>query len=338
MNKAFKVAILISKPMAYSVIDTKDYQFLSEFADVNSLEDLPDKMTLEFMEKELIDADACITCWGTPSFTDDLLAKANKLKLIAHAAGSIKKLVPKSFWSSNCRITSNAQIIAEDVAQTTLALILCSLRHIWDFAKSTREGEWKGGESGVFTTRRLDGLQVGIIGGSNVGREVIKILKPFNCSIKLYDPFVSPIEADMLGVQLLGLEELIKTSDVLTLHAPAVEEARHIINEKTAPLIKDGAIFVNTARGMLVDEAALIKELQTGRIFACIDVTDPEPPAVDHPFRSLPNVILTPHIAGGHTVNGRHMLGRNSIKEVYNYLKRGLLQYEVREQMLDYMA
>lgn len=68
----------------------------------------------------------CITCWGTPSFTDDLLVKAERLKFIAHAAGSIKNLAPKSFWSTGCRITSNAQVIAEDVAQTTLAFILCS--------------------------------------------------------------------------------------------------------------------------------------------------------------------------------------------------------------------
>jgi phosphoglycerate dehydrogenase-like enzyme len=119
---------------------------------------------------------------------------------------------------------------------------------------------------------------------------------------------------------------------------PATEECRHIINEKNAPLIKDGALFVNTARGMLVEEAALIKELQSGRIFACLDVTDPEPPAADHPFRKLGNVILTPHLAGGHTVNGRHMLGRNSIIEVYNYLTRGLLKYEIRKEMLEHMA
>ena len=335
MSKPYKVAVVVNKTMAYSIFDHKDYRFLSEFADVNPLEDLPEKITVEFMQNALKDADACITCWGTPSFTEELLKNAGKLKLIAHAAGSIKNLVPKSFWNTNCRITCNAPVIAEDVAQTTLALILCSLRHLWDFSKSTRDGNWKGGEASIFTTRRLNGLQVGILGGSNVGREVIKILKPFGCRIKLYDPYVSPLEADNLGVELSGLEDLLKTSDVLTLHMPATEECRHIINEKNAPLIKDGALFVNTARGMLVEEAALIKELQSGRIFACLDVTDPEPPAADHPFRKLGNVILTPHLAGGHTVNGRHMLGRNSIIEVYNYLTRGLLKYEIRKEMLE---
>jgi len=111
-----------------------------------------------------------------------------------------------------------------------------------------------------------------------------------------------------------------------------------MLNSANLPLLQDGALFINTARGTLVEEPALIRELETGRIFACIDVADPEPPAIDHPFRTLDNVILTPHIAGGHTVNGRHKLGRNSIKEIYNYLTKGTLAYEVREEMLERMA
>ena len=102
--------------------------------------------------------------------------------------------------------------------------------------------------------------------------------------------------------------------------------------------MKNGTLFINTARGVSVDEAALIKELETGRIFACIDVTDPEPPAIDHPFRKLDNVILTPHIAGGHTVNGRKALGRNAIKKTYNYLTKGVLEHEVRSEMMNLMA
>jgi phosphoglycerate dehydrogenase-like enzyme len=111
-----------------------------------------------------------------------------------------------------------------------------------------------------------------------------------------------------------------------------------MINKDNLPLMKDGALFINTARGMLVDENALIGELKTGRIFACIDVTDPEPPPAGHPFRRLENVILTPHIAGGHTVNGRPLLGRNAINEIYNFFQKGLLNYEVRREMIDRMA
>lgn len=337
-SKPFRVAIALNKAMAVSILSKEDYDFLCSFAEVNPMEELPEKMTLPFMEKILENADVCITCWGTPNFTDELLNSAKKLRLIAHAAGSVKSFVPQSFWQTGCRITSNAPVIAEDVAQTVLAFILFSMRGLWGFSKSTREGKWSGGEASQFTTRRLNGLQVGIIGASNVGREVIKILKPFGCIIKLYDPYISAIEAAVLGVEQLELNDLISTSDILSMHAPNTGECQHMINKENAPLIKDKALFVNTARGMLVDEAALIKELESGRIFACIDVTDPEPPAVDHPFRRLDNVVLTPHIAGGHTVNGRMMLGRNTVKEVYNYLHKGLLSFEVRKEMLDHMA
>ncbi|MCL2831949.1 MAG: hydroxyacid dehydrogenase [Treponema sp.] len=336
MNKKFKVAVLVNKNMAASIFSNDTLDFLHSFADTNDLQTLPEAMTADYMRTALHDADACITCWGTPAFTDDMFGGG--LRMIAHAAGSIKNLVPKNFWNTGCRLTSNAPVIAEDVAQTTLALILCSLKNLWGFAKSTRDGQWAGGEKSRFATRRLDGLRVGVIGASHVGKEVIKILLPFKCEVVLSDPYISPIEAGNLGVKLMSLDELITTSDVVTLHAPPAETARHIINSRNAPMFKDGALFINTARGMSVDENALIKELQTGRIFACIDVTDPEPPAPDHPFRKLDNVILTPHVAGGHTVNGRHMLGDNSVREVYNFLTKGLIKYDIRREMLELMA
>ena len=111
-----------------------------------------------------------------------------------------------------------------------------------------------------------------------------------------------------------------------------------MLNAQNLPLLRDGALLVNTARGMLIDEAALLRELRTGRIMACLDVTDPEPPAPDSPLRTLPNVVLTPHIAGGHTQNGRRMMGRNILIETYNFLVKGALKFEVRGDMLQHMA
>ena len=336
MDKKYKVAILVNKKMAESIFTKEALEFLFSFAKTNDLETLPETMNLDYMKKALIDADACISCWGTPTFTEDMFN--GKLKLIAHAAGSIKHLVPKTFWNTKCRLTSNAPIIAEDVAQTTLAFILCSLLNLWTYARATRENQWSATDKPHFPTRRLSGLRVGIIGASNVGKEVIKILALFGCELVLTDPYISPIEARELGINIVSLEELLSTSDVVSLHAPPVESCRHLINSHTAPMMKDGALLINTARGMLVDENALIKELEKGRIFACIDVTDPEPPAPDHPFRRLDNVILTPHVAGGHTIEGRWRLGTNSIQEIYSYLTRGLIKYEVRQEMLDPMA
>ena len=336
--KDHQVALVLNKKMAQSIIDKETYDFLCSFAEVNLIEDLPDELTTQSVKALIKDADACMTCWGTPGFTDDVLEAALKLKLVAHAAGSIKHMVPASFWTSGRRITSNAAIIAEDVAQTVLAVTLFTVRGLWTFAHSTKAGHWSGGEASLFAARRLDDLNVGIIGASHVGKAVINLFKPFKCKLNVYDPLMPKFEAIELGVNRMELDELIASSDILTHHAPALEHCRHMLNKDNLKLIKDGALFINTARGMVVDEAALIKELETGRFFACIDVTDPEPPAVDHPFRKMDNVILTPHIAGGHTINGRFMLGKNSAMEIYNYLHRGTLRYEVRGEMLHYIA
>lgn len=338
MQNIYNVAVLVPKPMADTLFTEKSIVFLQTFAKMNDINHLPDQIDTDFMATHLQEADACITGWGTPPLTDALLECAPKLQLVSHAAGSIKRLIPASFWGTGRRVASGAPIIAEDVAQTTLALILSGLKKIFSFNELTASGGWTGGEAGAFRIRRLNGLRVGIVGASLVGRAVIRLIQPFGCEIVVYDPLLTPDEALSLGVLQTSLEELLETCDVVSLHAPALLETRHMINERTAPLFKDDCLFINTARGALVDETALIKELETGRIFACIDVTNPEPPAVDHPFRTLPNVVLTPHIAGGHTVSGRVMLGTNAISEIYTYFHRGQLLGEVRQEMLATMA
>jgi len=337
-DKKFRVAVALDKEMAACILGGDTIDFLHTFAETNPLDELPDQMTIEFMEKILPGADACLTCWGTPGFTDELIDANPKLRLIAHAAGSVKHHITKNFWD-RMRISSNAAIIAKDVAQTVLAYIQFTITGLWVFAQNTRAGEWTGGEAAKFKTRKLDCCTVGVVGASHVGREVIRLLKPYNCKVNLYDPLISDFEIEALGVTIVrDLNELIKTSDVLTLHAPAIESTRHMINKDNAPLIKNGALFINTARGMLVDEEALVKELETGRFFACIDVTDPEPPSAGHPFRKLKNVILTPHIAGGYSTDARRMLGKNSVNEIFNYLHKGVLNFEVRREMMGTIA
>ncbi len=338
MDKRHKVGIVVERSLAETLFSAQDILFLRTFADVNPVEALPEKITREFMLETLEGADACITCWRTPSFTDEMLAQLPGLRFIAHGAGSVRNLVPASFWTSGRRITSNAPIIAEDVAQTTLALMLTTLKQLWALNAMTAAGQWTGGEYNKLGTRRLDGLTVGLVGCSLVGKETIRLLAPFRCRILVADPYLSPLEAERLGVKLMALDEMIPLCDVLSLHAPANEDCRNILNAQNIPTMKDGCLLINTARGLLVDEAALIRELQTGRITACLDVTNPEPPAPDHPFRALPNVLLFPHMAGGHTVNGRLLMGRNCIIEIHNYLIKGLIQFEVRQEMLAHMA
>ena len=142
------------------------------------------------------------------------------------------------------------------------------------------------------------GTQVGIIGASAIGRRVIELLAPFDLTVALSDPTVGVDEAASLGVTLMSLDDLMRTSRVVSLHAPLLDSTVGMIGAAELAALPDGATFINTARGALVDESALVRELRSGRIDAVLDVTWPEPPVADSPLWTLPNVVLTPHVAG----------------------------------------
>jgi len=338
-GKKLRVAFLVNKEMARSVFAVEDLKFLATFSDfdVDSIDNLPEKITEEYIKNTIGTADACITCWGTPTITRDCLEYAPNLKLIAHAAGSVRNIVSEQVWERKIRVTSAAPIISEDVAETVLGLIIVSLKRIWELSEFTRSGGWNE-ETGIAEKKSLFGLKIGIIAASHCGRNLISYLKPFSPDIRVYDPFLDEKRAQDLGVTKVSLDELMAECDVVTVHAPALPSTYHMINKDNLRLMKDGAVFINTSRGLLVDEQALVEELKTGRIFACIDVTDPEPPSVDHPLRKMKNVILTPHIAGGHTVNGRLRQGHFIVEQLYRFNKGEPLSYEITKEMTSIIA
>ncbi|MGH3164865.1 MAG: NAD(P)-dependent oxidoreductase, partial [Trebonia sp.] len=143
-----------------------------------------------------------------------------------------------------------------------------------------------------------NGIVVGVVGASRVGRRVLDLLVNLDVSVLLADPYVTGEEAAALGPAKTTLEELLRVSDIVTRHAPALPETRQMIGKEQVAEMKDEAVLINTARGALIDTDALIAELRTGRIEAVLDVTDPEPLPRDSPLFDLPNVQLTPHIAG----------------------------------------
>jgi phosphoglycerate dehydrogenase-like enzyme len=161
----------------------------------------------------------------------------------------------------------------------------------------TRAGRWNRSEV-VSDPPSLRGSVVGIVSASKVGREVIKLLKPFDVTILMYDPYLSEWDAGSLGVQKVALNDLFSRSDFVTVHAPSIPRTNKMIGAEQLKLLKDGAIFLNTSRGGVIDHDALLAEAQTGRIWATLDVTTPEPLPPDSPFLKLPNVFVTPHISG----------------------------------------
>lgn len=331
-----RIGFVLTRDLARQLFSQDTVDFLSSFADFNELSELPEKISPEYMLETLAEADVAVSCWGTPAFTEEMLERLPRLRLVAHAAGSVKGLVPKSFWQNGRRITSNAPILAEDVAQTTLAHILSGLKRMWEMGNRMRNGGWKPTPDTVL--RRPNGLTIGIVGASMAGRAVIEYLRPFHCNVLVADPYFDRLEAKRLGVTKMELDEMLPLCDVVSLHAPANEDCRHMLNARNLPTLKDGCLLINTARGMLIDEPALIRELSTGRISACLDVTDPEPCAQDSPLRTLPNVLLQPHLAGGHTQNGRLEMGENIAGEIYSFVMKGTLRYDIRDAALIHMA
>jgi phosphoglycerate dehydrogenase-like enzyme len=205
---------------------------------------------------------------------------------------------------------------------------------MWELTASAKTGNWY---EGLDKVRELYDVTVGVIGAGKAGSHYIRLLKNFDVRILVSDPTMTPEQADSWGVTLVGLDDLMGHSDVVSIHAPLLPETRKMINRERLGLMKDRAILINTARGALIDEEALADELRTGRISACLDVTDPEPPAPDHPFLHLPNCILTPHIAGA-VNNGAKRMAAFAIEEVKRFTAGQKMEGEVDPSSLNSLA
>ena len=209
--------------------------------------------------------DALITGWGSPPLTESVFENADRLKIIAHSAGSVKGLLSKNVVKRyivprGICVCNAPKAIAFNVAEATLGLLIMTSRRLLDHAMNVR-GRLMWHDSGIpREIRTINGSTIGIVGASTVGREVIRLLKPFDSKILVYDPYFSEEEADGLGVEKTSLEDLFKRSHFVSIHAPMTEETYHMINEHYLRLLRDGAVLVNTSRGKVIDQEALIEE------------------------------------------------------------------------------
>ncbi|MFT4183824.1 MAG: hydroxyacid dehydrogenase [Rhizobium sp.] len=288
--------------------------------------------------KLLGEAEILITGWGSPPVDAAALALAPHLKLVAHAAGTVKGLVGGDLFDRGILVSHAAQANALPVAEFTLAAIIFAGKKVFRFRDLYVADRHRGRTQPIQAEAIGNyGRTVGIIGASRIGRRVIELLTPFDYEILLYDPMVSDAEAARLGVRKAELDTLMARADIVSLHAPSLPATRHMIDAQRLSLMKDGATFINTARGALVDETALIAVLKTGRIEAIIDVTDPEIPEAGSAFYELPNVFLTPHIAGAVGLE-RTRLGEMAAEEAIRFIEGKPLLYEIRREDLARMA
>lgn len=246
----------------------------------------------------LADVEVLITGWGCPTIDADVLSRAPRLRAIIHTGGSVKHHVTQECWDRGIAVSSAVEQNAIPVAEYTLAAILFSQKRILEVSRRYRDGRRQESWASAFPSMGNYRRVVGIVGASRVGRRVIELLGPFDVEILLADPSVDEVEASRLGATLVELDDLVRACDTVSLHAPSLPETARLLDRRRLALMRDGAVLINTARGALVDEAALTEELTSGRLHAVIDVTEDEVLAADSPLYDLPNVLLTPHLAG----------------------------------------
>ncbi|MFC8665525.1 MULTISPECIES: hydroxyacid dehydrogenase [Streptomyces] len=249
------------------------------------------------VREALADTEILITGWGCPHIDEAVLDAAPKLRAILHAAGSVKGLTSPAVWERGITVSSAAGANALPVAEYTLAMILLAGKDL--FAQRDRLRTRRAFPYGeIMPGIGNFGRRVGVVGASRIGRRLIELLHPFDLRVTLADPYVDATEAAALGVPLLPLDDLLATSDIVTVHAPQTPETHHLIGRRELALMPAGSVLVNTARGALLDHDALVEELRANRLSAILDVTDPEPLPADSPLFDLPNVFITPHLAG----------------------------------------
>lgn len=279
-----------------------------------------------------------ITSWGCPRIEEHTIAKLPKLKLIAHLAGSVKGFLDDVVWRRGILVTNAVAANAAPVAEYTIAAILFANKKVFQlnrFYLKARENRapWTKEAPNVGNYKKV----IGIVGASHVGRLVIELLKPYELRTLVYDPFVSPLEARELGATKVGLSELMSHSDVVSLHAPLLADTRSMIGARELSLMRDGATLINTARGALLDQGALIEELRRGRLFAILDTTEPAELPANSELFELENLFLTPNIAGSLGSEVERLTDQIT-DEIERYTKGAALKHLVRRDQLPRLA
>ncbi|MGA0334076.1 MAG: hydroxyacid dehydrogenase [Kiritimatiellia bacterium] len=285
----------------------------------------------------LAEVEVLFTGWGAPCLDEKTLRFFPNLKLVLYGAGSLKNVVTDTFWTRNLPICSAWMANAVPVAEFTFAQIILSLKQVHCMPGLMRESQGKAvpphlEEGGAY------GTTVALISLGVIGRKVAELLKLLDVQVLAFDPYCAPGSAASLGVELVSLEEAFSRARVVSLHTPWLKETEGMITGNLLDSIPQGGTFINTARGAVVNEKEMIGVLQNRPdLSAVLDVTYPEPPEKNSPLYTLPNVFLTPHIAGSiHGECGR--MGEYMVEECRRWISGGKLKYQISKTAFEKMA
>tara|TARA_B100000378_G_scaffold119141_1_gene95670 strand:+ start:1808 stop:2734 length:927 start_codon:yes stop_codon:yes gene_type:complete len=290
-------------------LEEKVIEKLSQLGEVTNISD--SKTKTEELISNIVDTDIVVIRSST-KINKDILQKANKLKIIARCGVGIDNIDIEEATNKEIYVTNspNANIIS--VAELTIGLIISAARNIHTSNNSLKNKNW---DRNKFLGTELYKKQLGLIGFGKAAREVAKRLTAFGMEIVFYDPYVEASEDEANKVEL---DELLKTSDVISIHVVKNEETKNMINDEKLNLIKKGGILVNTSRGGIVDEVALFQRSSDDVIFAGLDVFSKEPPDINKTF-STSNIVTTPHL-GASTQEAQLRAGLETVQNISDIL------------------
>ncbi len=261
------------------------------------------------------DAAALVVRSGT-TVDREVLEQAPALRVVARAGVGLDNIDTEAARARGVTVVNTPGANTVSVAELTVGLAVASMRHVFPAAQSLRQGEWRRAD---FTGTELFGRTAGILGLGRVGRQVARRLGAFGMEIVAHDPYATVSVAEDAGARLVGFDELLRSSDLLTIHLPRTAETAGLIGERELGLVKPSLHLINTARGGIVDEDALARALKDGRLAAAaLDVFATEPPGVS-PLLALPNVLAIPHL-GASTDDAQQRAGTDAARAVLDAL------------------
>ncbi len=241
---------------------------------------------------------------------------ADKLKVIARYGAGVDNVDLQAAQEKGIVVTNTPGANSVSVAELTIAFMLSLARPLVDAVTATRQGGWP-----RLMGLSLEGKTIGLVGFGSIGKQVVRRLAGFDCRILAYDPWADREFAAERHVDLVELDALLREADFVSLHLPLTPETRGLVDASFLAKLKPGACLINTARGELMDEAALLQALQSGHLRgAALDVFAKEPPGADHPFMDMPQVIVTPHM-GAHTDGAVRNMGWTAFEECLRVLR-----------------
>ena len=333
-------ALVIAHHPSLDLLDAAALESIGQVADILDPDPLGDWNDPR-ADALLAEAEVILGHWGCAPIDAGVIDRAPNLGLFAYAAGTIKHTVTPDVFDRSIRVTSGADANAEPVAEFTLATILFANKDVFwqrDVRRTPRDASMRDLRQSHESPVGNYDKTIGIIGASLIGRRVIELLAAFpRLRVGLYDPFVSDAEAAEMGVAKMDLDELCASVDILSIHAPDLPSTRQMIAAPQLAALRTGATVINTARGALLDHDALLAEVEVGRLSAVLDVTDPEPLPEDHRLWSLPNVFITPHIAGSLGTELGRMID-HAVDEIDRWRHHRPARNAITKDMLDRLA